>query len=217
MRFFYLFIVCWTLAHTTVAQPIKHKSDCYVLADSITRHPAIINLVESDKIAIKELSGKKHFLHAGSIAWFQSKGHRYYTLNNFEVKPGNADSRVRYGFAELVDSGQVTLLRYDYSKAKFMVIGGSGMLLPGVGPGMASLYLLRLAASPQQVTVVPSDGLLGNGPRFRAALQPYLANRPDLLTLLSDKKFNIQDLPDIVRAINTNQAYTKSFLPVGGY
>jgi hypothetical protein len=215
MRLFYLFIVCWSLLHTSAAQSIKHKSDCYVLADSSRRHPAIINLVESDKIDIKELSGKKHSLHAGSIAWFQSKGHRYYTLHNVEVKPGNPDSRVRYGFAELLDSGQVTLLRYDYSKTKLMLIGGSGMLLPGVGSGTASLYVLRLAAAPQQITVVPADGLSQNGPHFQDALRPYLANRPDLLAHLLHKRFTTTDLPDIVRALNENKPFVKTTLPFG--
>ena len=70
-----------------------------------------------------------------------------------------------------------------------------------------STYLLRTAAT-ADYTAVQSGVYSNGGKRFRDALKPFLATRPDLLHLLERKRIDAKNLPAVVRALNTNQPYS---------
>ena len=198
------------LPQLVAAQAAGHQADYYILTDSLGhRHRAEVRLLSDDAVSIKEPTGTKHTLHAPSIAFFQSVGEHFYSLGNFEVQPGNPNSRVKRVFVELVDSGQVVLYRYVYTTAKLRPMLVSGAILPGLGTGETVLYLLQTTGS-TQLTPFPTDRLIGGSRYFSIALQPYLAERLDLLTPLLVKHLHPEDLRDIVRALNAKQPFVRT-------
>ncbi|MGI4874210.1 MAG: hypothetical protein ACRYFX_23865 [Janthinobacterium lividum] len=98
-------------------------------------------------------------------------------------------------FVEVVDSGQVSLYRYRYTTG-------------GVSETTTELetYLLRAAAT-DSVVIVSGSAYTGQGRRFREALAPYIASRPDLLVLLNNGVIAVDDLPALLHALNTQSPF----------
>lgn len=210
LRFLFL-IFCLLLTQGLVAQRLTSKADFYVLADSPSvKHATLIKNVSDEEITIKE-KGVKRSIRKINVLSFRYEMHNFQAFENFYVKPNNPNSRVRRAFVELLDSGQVSLFSYHYTQATLMPLLVSGTVLPGIGSSVQTLYLLR-DASTQQVTTIPADDLLtiGGGQAFRTALQPFLIKRPDLLNPLLAKHFHIEDLADIIRALNSNKPFVRT-------
>lgn len=135
----------------------------------------------------------------------------FQAIENFCIKPNNPTTRVKRAFVKLLDSGQVRLLSYRYTRATIIPLLVSGTLFPGIGSSVQTLYLLQ-DSSTQQITTIPADDLLtvGGGQAFRSALEPFLLKRPDLLNTLAAKHFYIEYLADIIRALNSNKPFVRT-------
>lgn len=206
-----VFVIGLVLVQNLAAQHLPFKGDFYVLVDSPSfKHATVIRNVSDKDITIKR-QGEKQIISNGNLAAFQYQSRYFQAFENFYIKPNNPNSRIRRAFAERLDSGQVSLFAYRYSRATIMPLVVSGAVLPGIGSSIQTVYLLR-DASTQQVTTIPSDDLLtiAGGQAFRTALQPFLLNRPDLLTTLAAKHFHIEDLADIIRALNSNKPFGRT-------
>ncbi len=193
------------------AQQPASKPDFYILADSPSiRHATTIKSVGDQEITIKE-KGLKHNIQNANLLAFRYESRNFQAFENFYLKPANPGSRIRRAFVEVLDSGQVSLFAYRYSKATIMPLVVSGTILPGIGSSVQTVYLLRDAAT-QQITTVPTDGLLtiGGDQAFRTALQPFLLKRPDLLAPLLAKHLHSEDLADIIRALNSNKPFART-------
>ena len=193
------------------AQQLTPKSDFYILVDNpAVKHAAVIKAISDKEITLKEANVKRTIRKANVLA-FRCEMRNFQAFENFYIKPANPASRISRAFVELLDSGQVSLFQYRYSRATLIPLLVSGTILPGIGPSVQTLYLLR-DASTQQVTTIPADDLLtiNGGQAFRNALQPFLSKRPDLLVPLSDKHLHVEDLADIIRALNSNQPFVRT-------
>ncbi|RZK16587.1 MAG: hypothetical protein EOO56_19635 [Hymenobacter sp.] len=180
----------------------------YVLADSRTvRHAAELKLQQDGAtLVVKTPRGKNLKLSPEEVASFYIGSQRYVPAGYFHVMGGLGGTDVEAVFAEQLDSGQVQLLRYDYSMNNGGSMGAGG-LMTGGGTWHLSAYLLRRATE-AGYTAVQSGAYSNAGKRFREALRPFLATRPDLLKLLDDNKVDIKNLPAVIHALNTNLPYS---------
>jgi hypothetical protein len=97
-------------------------------------------------------------------------------------------------FVELLDSGAVSLMRYERLMATPQ--GGTAEIL----------YLLKRATKPNATTISYSM-LDGAGKKFREILLPYLTSRTDLLAAVNDKKVTIYNLQTLIHALNNKVAF----------
>lgn len=209
MRLFYILIFL-LLAQVSQAQSAFRKVDFYTLTtDPTIRHYASLKLHGTRELVIRETGSDKLKLTPREVAAFRIGTRSFLTVENSELDSGYSDDRVSLAFAEVLDSGKVSLLRYEGSQNVIMPTLSLGVLSPRVGSVKTQLYMLRDALTENNSTI-PADGLMGGGPRFRSALLPFLTNRADLLKLLTENRLNIEDLPDVVRAINSGNSFHRT-------
>ena len=178
----------------------------YVLNESRQiRYQGQLRLQDGATLVVKNPDGKNLKLSPMEVASFRLGGQRYVPAGGFHVIAGLGGMDVEVVFAEQLDSGQVQLLRYNYAVNMPMTTGAAGA--PVGGSWGLSTYLLRTAAT-ADYTAVQSGVYSNGGKRFRDALKPFLATRPDLLHLLERKRIDAKNLPAVVRALNTNQPYS---------
>lgn len=103
-------------------------------------------------------------------------------------------------FVELLDSGAVSLMRYKQFHSNQM--GGSYEVL----------YLLQRAGQPDAVAI-PFSLLDGAGKKFREFLAPYIASRPDLVTVVNAKKVTIYNLSTFLHAYNKQEPFLNYPMP----
>lgn len=126
---------------------------------------------------------------------------QYVRASGFTLKsPSGWSTQAADGeFVELLDSGSVSLLRYEYpANAGFY--------------GAVAIYLLQRAGE-GQATAIPYSVMDGAGKKFREALAPYVATRPDLLALLQDKKITIYNLQTFIHAANHREPFLQYPMP----
>ncbi len=124
---------------------------------------------------------------------------RYTTAQGFKTKTGLwATRQSGHLFVEVLDSGRVSLLRYTH------YAGGhdNTATLP------LATYLLHEAAADSVVTLPVNSA--GKGRRFQQVLLPYFAARPDLRQLVEYGAITIDNLPTLVRALNSGQPFPYS-------
>lgn len=191
MRFL-LLTLAFLLSHNSWAQLFgpSFEPGSYVLADSHTvRHEGLLRLPGGPRLTVKSTDGKTIKLKPEQVLSFRIGNLTYKTVRNFHVKSGLGGTDVEYGFVEQLDSGQVLLMRYDY-------IVGTGM---NGGTSSVSAYLVSRPSDSFPVS------MQGTKQRFIELIKPFLADRPDLMKLLEDKSFTYNDLPLIVRSINSGK------------
>jgi hypothetical protein len=103
-------------------------------------------------------------------------------------------------FVELLDSGAVSLMRYKQFHSNQM--GGSYEVL----------YLLQRAGEPDAVAI-PFSMLDGAGKKFREFLAPYIASRPDLVSVVTEKKVTIYNLSTFLHAFNKQEPFLNYPMP----
>ena len=129
---------------------------------------------------------------------------RYTTAQGFKTKSGLwATKQTDRLFVEVLDSGQVSLLRYTH------YVGGHDNSTTTT----LATYLLH-EASADSVVTLPINAA-GKGRRFQQVLLPYFTSRPDLRQLVEYGAITIDNLPALVRAFNSGQPfpYTSTGLP----
>jgi hypothetical protein len=127
---------------------------------------------------------------------------RYTTAQGFKTKSGLWATRQSGRlFVEVLDSGRVSLLRYTH------YVGGHD----NTTTTALATYLLHEAAADSVVTL-PVNADTGKGKRFQQTLLPYFAARPDLRQLVEYGAITIDNLPALLRALNSGEPFpTTSF------
>jgi hypothetical protein len=121
---------------------------------------------------------------------------RYTTAQGFKTKTGLWATRQSGRlFVEVLDSGRVSLLRYTH------YVGGHDN---STSTPLAT-YLLHKAAADSVVTLPVNSS--GKGRRFQQVLLPYFNSRPDLRQLVEYGAITIDNLPTLVRALNSGQPF----------
>jgi hypothetical protein len=122
---------------------------------------------------------------------------RYTTAQGFKTQSGLwATQQSGRLFVEVLDSGRVSLLRYTH------YVGGHDNTSTTALP----TYLLHEAAA-DSVVALPVDADTGKGKRFQQTLLPYFAARPDLRQLVEYGAITIDNLPALVRALNSGEPF----------
>ena len=84
------------------------------------------------------------------------------------------------------------------------MMGAGGMMYGGGGGRIRSAYLLQ---SNGRLVPIPSTKPKRDGQNFQEVLLPHLRARPDLAQLVTQELITFDNLPELVRALNTNQPY----------
>lgn len=122
---------------------------------------------------------------------------RYTTAQGFKTKSGLWATRQSGRlFVEVLDSGRVSLLRYTH------YVGGHD----NTTTTALATYLLHEAAADSVVTL-PVNADTGKGKRFQQTLLPYFAARPDLRQLVEYGAITIDNLPALLRALNSGEPF----------
>ena len=184
----------------------------YVLAESrMIRYQGQLRLQDGATLVVKNPDGKNLKLTPAEVASFRIGSQRYVPAGNFHVIVGLGGLDIEAVFAEPLDSGQVQLLRCTYAANMPMATSVAGAPVGG-GSWNLSTYLLRTATD-ARYTAVQSGAYSNGGKRFRDALKPFLATRPDLLHMLDKKRIDAKNLPAVIHALNTNQPYSPLIEP----
>jgi len=172
------------------------KTDYYIL----NTNPKVVYAgkikVYEKELIVKSSQGKDLKYRPDEIYWAKVDTIRYIAANNFTIKSGfgsfNQASKL---FVEIVDSGQVSLYRYNYDYS-----------------GRPDLVTFMLHdATTNSITTLPVSVYTGKGQRFRDALAPFVVARPDLLQLLEDGHITIHNLPLLLHALNYNEPFPIKF------
>ena len=118
---------------------------------------------------------------------------RYISVNGFEALSHFGTKIMGNTLVELVDSGRVWLLRYDYTTTN----GNMGVIS----------QFFYLAKPVEAATAVALNGYVwtNRGKKFYASLAPYAVGRPDLQQLLTERQLTSEQVPAFFRAINSGQ------------
>lgn len=187
-----------------LAQSSADAGDYYILKEN----PGVkittgFSYLGSGALLATGRNGKKYTLKAQYVTSVRWKQRSFLTVSSFEVKNVLSKAIVNYGFAEVLDTGRVMLLRYDYVASAPMILPtGFGMFVGGYTDSRY-VYFLR-----DSTGTVAMPAFAHHAREQRAALQPYVASRPDLLAALESKQFNENSLPAIIRSLNSGQPFT---------
>jgi hypothetical protein len=174
----------------------RTKMDYYIL----NANPQVVYAgkikVRDKELIVKNSQGKDLKYKPDEIYWAKADTIRYVAANNFAIKSGfGSFIQASKLFVEIVDSGQVSLYRYNYSY-----------------PGTTNLITFMLHdAATNSITTLPVSVYTGKGQRFRETVAPFVAARPDLLQLLEDGRITIDNLPLLLHALNYSEPFPIKF------
>jgi hypothetical protein len=198
----YSYVLCFlglvALARPACAQQPKAllfgeaaQPGTYTLVDDIRKVYRGALKVYAHELVAKDQAGHTTKYQPEEVYRIQLGNARYISASGFQTKSGFwATTHSEKSFVELLDSGRVTLCRFRYSVA---------------GPSYSSTNLITymlLDAATDSVTTIPVSVYTGKGKRFRAALAPFVVQRPDLQALLQAGTMTIDQLPAFVHALN---------------
>lgn len=147
-------------------------------------------------LTVKDQTGKKIKYKPDEVYYAKTiTGQRYISTNGFIALSTFGTKVMDNTLVELVDSGQVCLMRYDYTV-------GSGS-----GGGVPQIMFLVKQEGMLHTATIPGYVWTNQGKKFYEAITPYAANRPDLQKLLLDHRINDRNLPAFFHAINSGQPF----------
>lgn len=179
------------------------QSGEYLLEGSKEKQPAKKLKVSQSQLVIKNDQGKNTKFTSEEVRYVRIGARRYVTTTGFNIKSGFGTSVIdKRVFVELLDSGQVSLMSYQYAPGGGSAFGGGQTL---------TTYLLQYNDE-AEATTIPYSIYTGSGKRFREAVAPYVAIRPDLRKLLMDGNISINNFAEFIHALNTGKPYAGTLL-----
>ena len=176
----------------------------YVLANDPSKVYRGSLQVSSAGLRAKDAAGQTARIAAGLVAYAKTSDHRTFVpASGFRVPAGATYATMESTLVELLDSGRVSLLKYETKTAGVYSADGAYE-----STGEVSMYLARPAGADAAVALPPYAWTNG-GAKLHAALRPYAAGRPDLLALLEGKAINDVTLPAFFHALNSGQPFVK--------
>ncbi|NML63777.1 hypothetical protein HHL22_01015 [Hymenobacter sp. RP-2-7] len=201
---FVLLIACILLPLCAQAQSTAEAGDYYILKENPgVKITTWFSYVSCNELLATSKYGKKYTLKAQYVTSLRWKQRSFLTVSGFEIRKVLTKAIVDYGFAEVLDTGRVTLLRYDYAVGIPLVLPIGSRILAGSYQDPRYVYLLRDSTGTAAIPVFAHHAR-----EQRAALRPYVASRPDLVAALESKRFNENSLPAIIRSLNSGQPFT---------
>ncbi len=166
--------------------------------------------IVNGELRARDDGGKRQVWKPDEVYWARVGTQPYLPEKDFQIPNALSFRPVAYGLAAVLDSGRLTLLRYDYE------VGGPGMgtngSMGGMGSTTLSAYLLQLPTE-ESAQLIPMNYYSGKGADFKAMLAPYFASRPDLVQLLEKGEISRRNLAAFVHAFNTKQPFVAPRYP----
>ncbi|MBC6605216.1 hypothetical protein H8B13_00135 [Hymenobacter sp. BT188] len=199
MRAFLLSFFGVLLPHLLLAQGFQSGS-CIFGNDSQTRHVGMIRL-HSNYLDFKNGKGEVVKLLPEDVYRFQIGNCNFTTASGFIVPTVTAEKVMKLTFVQLLDSGQVVLMRYNEENRYAPIMGSGGSMMSYGGAYTLNTYLLQ-RPNEEEATSLPK-----NSKELRLALAPYVQNRGDLIKLLTDKRISQRNLEAFIHSLNTGQPF----------
>ncbi|MBG8555670.1 hypothetical protein [Hymenobacter guriensis] len=189
-----------------LAQFNSFKPGSYVLAGNPQiQHKGLLKLKDAKLLVVRHDQGETTKLTPKDVSSFQIGTKRYLKASGFEENKAFTEDAADEVFVELLDSGQVLLMRYEYAVNSAPRMGANGAMAGG-GKAIYETYLLKWSNG-SAVSAVPAGNMTGGGRKFREMILPYLSSRPDLVKLVEDKQAILLDLKRLIHALNTGKPY----------
>ena len=163
------------------------------------------------ELRARDDSGKRQVWQPDEVYWARVGTQAYLPAKDFQIPNILSFRPIAYGLAAVLDSGRLTLLRYDYEVGGPGTMGANGSM-GGMGSMTNSAYLLQLPTE-ESAQLIPMNYLSGKGADFKAMLAPYFASRPDLVQLLEKGEISRRNLAAFVHAFNTKQPFVAPRYP----
>jgi len=199
MRVFLLSFVGILFSHLLLAQGFQPGS-CIFGNDGRTKHTGMIRF-HSNYLDFKNEKGEVIKLLPEDVYRFQIGNNKFTTAEGFVVPTAIAEKTMKLTFVQLLDSGQVLLMRYDEEGRNAPIMGAGGSMMSYGRNYTLSTYLLQMP-NEAEATSLPK-----NSKEFRKALAAYVTTREDLAKLLSDKRISQRNLQAFIHALNTGQPF----------
>jgi hypothetical protein len=209
MRLFCLTVCSLFASHAAVAQS-DFQTGSYVLENAPSvRHVGLIG-AGTKKLHIKGYEGKLTTYPWAEVRTYRLGNSRYVKASGFIIKMTLSERVADHEFVQLLDSGTVSLMRYEYAStggfAAMPAVGGAPGLLGAGSISRPSIYLLQRAGEDSAIEI-PYSVMDGSGKKFREALAPFVASRPDLVKVLAAKKITVYNLETFIHAFNTHEPF----------
>jgi hypothetical protein len=196
MRAFLLTIFILSISRFAHAQfDFEHGS--YLLKNAPELQKTGLLRTGNKNLVVKETQDGKTLIFPWSEVLSYRLGlRRYIRARGFAVRSpyGGIENVTEDVFVELLDSGSVSLMRYQY-----YVNAGMNRLLD-------TIYLIQRTGE-ANATIIPYSAFDGPGKKFREALAPFVTDRRDLVALLNDKKITVYNLQTFIHAFNKKESF----------
>ena len=180
----------------------QYAPGVYRLVDNPQQYAGNL-LVNGPELCVK--TGKKitHIAASAIIYAKTADNHYFIPAQGFDIPAGTKYVQLPSTLVEMVDSGRVSLLRYESTNV--YMHGTNGEVTSG---GTVAVFLVKTADAANAVSL-PEYNWLNKGQNLRAALRPYAADRPELLALLNDGPISENILPAFFHAINSGKSFVR--------
>ncbi|UOQ81179.1 hypothetical protein [Hymenobacter sp. 5414T-23] len=180
------------------------QAGSYVLEKDIAvRHAGLIR-ARNKNLRVKAEQEKTVAYPWAEVHSYRIGMARYIKASGFTIQTNFSTRQAADDFVQLLDSGALSLLRYEYAPTGgYVGINGAPSLGPSSRP---DLYLLHRVGEATPIEI-PYSVLDGSGKKFREAVAFYVAGRPDLVKLLAAKKITIYNLETFIHAFNTHEPF----------
>jgi hypothetical protein len=202
MRLYYLAIYSLLVSSTALAQS-DFQAGSYVLeTDAAVRHAGLIK-AGNYNLRVKADQGKTVTYSWADVRSYRIGMARYVKASGFTIHTGFSTMEAVNTFVQLMDSGAVSLFRFEYP----LSAGAPSFGAPGMGSySRPDMYLLQRAGEAAP-TELPYNMMDGGGKRFREALAPFVSSRPDLIKVLAAKKITVFNLETFIHAFNSHEPF----------
>lgn len=210
MRLSFLFPALLISCSASAQAQFDFEPGSYILESDVhVRHTGSLK-VGNKNLRVQTYGGKTLAFPWAEVHSYRIGNSRYVTASGFYVKTAFSERVADHEFVQLLDSGAVSLLRYEYGLnggvAGMPAVGGFPGS-PGLGPSSRpSIYLLHRAGEPVPVDI-PYNTIDGAGKKFREAVTSFVTSRPDLVKIVAAKKVTIYNLETFIHAFNQHEPF----------
>jgi hypothetical protein len=203
MHLFYLTICGLFISSVATAQS-DFQAGFYVLENDISvRHSGLIR-AGINNLRVQADQGKAVTYPWADVHSYRIGMARYVKASGFTIQNGFSTREAVDIFVQLLDSGAVSLLRYEYAPSGgYVGFNGAPSLGPSSRPDM---YLLQRTDEAVPIEI-PYSVMDGSGKKFREALAPFIASRADLVKVLAAKKITVYNLETFIHAFNNHEPF----------
>ncbi|WP_152559937.1 hypothetical protein [Hymenobacter sp. IS2118] len=180
-----------------------YETGSYVLKSGPSeRHYGKLKLRNGRKLLVRTPKGKRIIVRARHALSCTIGQRHYAVIDDLQFDINSRSVNERAGFAQLLDSGKITLLRYDH-------LLNSGFDWFWLYRYPITVYLIRIQSDyPYTAAWETFDGSY-----FRRRVRSFLISRPDLVELLDKGAITYQNFPNAIRALNHNLSFQPSAVP----